>query len=83
MPQCADLWQIFAIRKHEEYHPDPLVLDEYHLTRVIIISSITPAEYHPSVYRQGPQSPQTQISGLGRGHLQLRSPLRDRAERSD
>ena len=55
MPQCADLWQIFAIRKHEEYHPDPLVLDEYHLTRVIIILSITPAEYHPSVYRQGPQ----------------------------
>ena len=56
MPQCADLWQIFAIRKHEEYHPDTLVvLDEYHLTRVIIILSIIPAEYHPSVYRQGPQ----------------------------
>ena len=44
-----------AIRKHGEYHPDPLVLDEYHLTRVIIILSITPAEYHPSVHRQGPQ----------------------------
>jgi len=57
----------------------PLELDEYHLTRVIIIWSITPAEYHPCVYRQGSQLPQTLVgctaSFQGLGPASLRTTL--------